>query len=90
MKKFDFGAIEWFFLMLFIMRENSLIVDINHQDNFLVAPSNSLKGIAGVSSTSEPISEAAESMISYEPIERENQLKQTNISNEQKAKVHQS
>ena len=89
MKKFDFGAIEWFFLMLFIMRENSLIVDINHQDNFLVAPSNSLNGIAGVSSTSEPISEA-ESMISYEPIERENQLKQTNISNEQKAKVHQS
>ena len=55
-----------------------------------MAPSNSLNGTAGVSSTSEPISETAESMISYGPIGRENQFKQTKISSEEKVKVHQS
>ena len=30
MRKYHFGAIEWYFLGLFIMRENSLIADIIH------------------------------------------------------------
>ena len=30
MRKYHFGTIEWYFLVLFIMRENSLIADIIH------------------------------------------------------------
>ena len=74
------------------------------KSNLLIAPPNSLNGTAGVSSTSEPISETAETMIgqsvllelekqskiSYGPAERESQFKQSKISSEEKVKVHKS
>ena len=123
-RKFPFGAIEWFFLVLFILRENSLIADIIHQEltwiilgfwlvilefqgkwylrgyqcsvyinlfkknTFLVAPSNSLNGTAGFSSTSELISETVESIIRRSvPLELEKQ-KAKLVMDQQKEKTN--
>ena len=75
------------------------------RNNFQVAPPNSSNGTAGVSSTSELISETAKSMtqkqsvlleleskskISYAPAEREKQFKKSKIFSEKKVKVHKS
>ena len=65
MRKFHFGAIEWLWKLHCSSRDINVpyILIYKKKTNFLVAPSNSLNGTAGDSSTSEPISEVAETMI---------------------------